>query len=155
MRGIDFYNVPTTLLAMVDSSIGGKTAIDFGGVKNSVGTFYQPKGVLIDLDVLDCEADTILKELGSLKIPCYGIQWPEAYEEKAYKEHNGFGANKFPFESKEYTNPESVKYDQVVCPHAKGLRAQTVCLFLHPTWEKSHIERCIEGLKTAIAKHLK
>lgn len=57
MRGIDFYNVPTTLLAMVDSSIGGKTAIDFGGVKNSVGTFYQPKGVLIDLDVLDTLSD--------------------------------------------------------------------------------------------------
>lgn len=52
MRGIDFYNVPTTLLSMVDSSIGGKTGIDFGGVKNSVGTFYQPKKVYIDLDVL-------------------------------------------------------------------------------------------------------
>lgn len=53
MRGIDFYNIPTTLLSMVDSSIGGKTGIDFGGVKNSVGTFYQPKKVYIDLDVLD------------------------------------------------------------------------------------------------------
>ena len=52
MRGIDFYNVPTTLLSMVDSSIGGKTGIDFGGVKNSVGSFYQPKKVYIDLDVL-------------------------------------------------------------------------------------------------------
>lgn len=52
MRGIDFYNVPTTLLAQVDSSIGGKTAIDFGGVKNSVGAFYPPKGVLIDPDTL-------------------------------------------------------------------------------------------------------
>ena len=52
MRGIEFYNIPTTLLSMVDSSIGGKTGIDFGGVKNSVGTFYQPKKVYIDLDVL-------------------------------------------------------------------------------------------------------
>lgn len=52
MRGIDFYNVPTTLLSMVDSSIGGKTAIDFYGVKNSIGTFYQPKKVYIDLEVL-------------------------------------------------------------------------------------------------------
>lgn len=52
MRGIDFYNVPTTLLSMVDSSIGGKTAINLGGVKNSVGAFYQPKHVLIDADVL-------------------------------------------------------------------------------------------------------
>ena len=52
MRGVDFYNVPTTLLSMVDSSVGGKTAIDFGGVKNILGAFYQPKGVLIDTDVL-------------------------------------------------------------------------------------------------------
>ena len=52
MRGIDFYNVPTSLLSMVDSSIGGKTAIDFLGVKNVIGSFYQPKGVLIDISTL-------------------------------------------------------------------------------------------------------
>ncbi len=52
MRGIEFYNIPTTLLSMVDSSIGGKTAIDFEGYKNSIGTFYQPSKVLIDPDVL-------------------------------------------------------------------------------------------------------
>ena len=48
MRGIDFCNIPTTLLSQIDSSIGGKTAINFGGVKNTVGAFYQPKKVLID-----------------------------------------------------------------------------------------------------------
>ena len=53
MRGIDFYNIPTTLLSQVDSSIGGKTAIDFRGVKNIVGAFHQPKAVLIDPDTLE------------------------------------------------------------------------------------------------------
>ena len=52
MRGIDFYNIPTTLLSQIDSSIGGKTAINFGGVKNIVGAFYQPKKVLIGPDLL-------------------------------------------------------------------------------------------------------
>lgn len=52
MRGIDFYNVPTTLLSQIDSSIGGKTAINFGGVKNIVGAFHQPKKVLIDPELL-------------------------------------------------------------------------------------------------------
>lgn len=52
MRGIDFYNIPTTVLSQVDSSIGGKTAIDFAGYKNIVGAFYPPKAVLIDPDVL-------------------------------------------------------------------------------------------------------
>lgn len=52
MRGIDFYNVPTTLLSQVDSSVGGKTAVDLGSVKNIVGAFHQPKTVIVDPDVL-------------------------------------------------------------------------------------------------------
>jgi len=53
MRGIDFYNIPTTLLSQIDSSIGGKTAINFGNVKNIVGAFYQPEKVLIDPELLN------------------------------------------------------------------------------------------------------
>lgn len=52
MRGIDFCNVPTTVLSQVDSSIGGKTAVNFLGVKNIIGAFYQPRLVVIDFDVL-------------------------------------------------------------------------------------------------------
>ena len=52
MRGIDFVNCPTTVLAQVDSSIGGKTAIDLGETKNIVGAFWQPKVVLADFDTL-------------------------------------------------------------------------------------------------------
>ena len=53
MRGVDFYNLPTTLLSQVDSSIGGKTGVNLDGVKNIVGAFWQPRGVLIDPDTLD------------------------------------------------------------------------------------------------------
>lgn len=52
MRGIDFYNIPTTVLSQVDSSVGGKVAIDLDNIKNCVGAFHQPKAVLIDPDVL-------------------------------------------------------------------------------------------------------
>lgn len=48
MRGVHFVQIPTTLLAQVDSSVGGKTAIDFGGVKNVIGSFYQPEEVIVD-----------------------------------------------------------------------------------------------------------
>lgn len=52
LRGVDFVQIPTSLLAQVDSSVGGKTAIDMRQGKNLVGAFYQPKLVLIDTDVL-------------------------------------------------------------------------------------------------------
>ena len=52
LRGIDFVQVPTTLLSQVDSSIGGKTGVDFKQYKNMVGAFYQPKLVYMNLSVL-------------------------------------------------------------------------------------------------------
>jgi len=52
-RGVKFIQVPTTLLAAVDSSIGGKTGINFGNTKNLIGSFYQPDFVLIDTDFLN------------------------------------------------------------------------------------------------------
>lgn len=51
-RGVPYIQIPTTLLAMVDSSIGGKTGVDFGGVKNAVGSFYQPEKVIVDVGFL-------------------------------------------------------------------------------------------------------
>ena len=47
MRGIDFINCPTTTLSMIDSSIGGKTAVDLGETKNIVGSFWQPRLVIV------------------------------------------------------------------------------------------------------------
>ena len=62
MRGISFVQIPTTLLAQVDSSVGGKTAVDLGEVKNIVGAFYQPQEVLV--------APTFLKTLPKREIKC-------------------------------------------------------------------------------------
>ncbi len=57
MRGIDFVQIPTTLLSQVDSSVGGKTGVDTKYGKNLVGAFYQPKLVLIDSDTLNTLSD--------------------------------------------------------------------------------------------------
>jgi len=62
MRGISCVQIPTTLLAQIDSSVGGKTAVDLGGVKNIVGAFYQPCEVLVD--------PTFLQTLPSREIKC-------------------------------------------------------------------------------------
>jgi len=53
MRGIDFLNIPTTLLSQVDASIGGKTGIDFMDLKNGIGLFKDPIGVIIDVTTLE------------------------------------------------------------------------------------------------------
>lgn len=52
LRGIDCYCIPTTLLAMIDASFGGKTALNLGGAKNQIGAFHQPRRVLVDPDTL-------------------------------------------------------------------------------------------------------
>lgn len=72
MRGIDFVQCPTTLLAQVDASLGGKTAIDFMGIKNLIGTFHQPRLVLIDPTVLQTLGDRQFKT-GLAEVVKYGI----------------------------------------------------------------------------------
>ncbi|MFA7370427.1 MAG: DegT/DnrJ/EryC1/StrS family aminotransferase [Sphaerochaetaceae bacterium] len=111
--------------------------------------------ILLDLAEITIEAPQFSKELVGMGIPCYGIQWPEAYEEKAYKELNGFGKVKFPFLSQEYTDADSVNYSATVCPVAKKMRSQTLSLFLHPTWQEEHIQLCIDAVKSVLQKHYK
>lgn len=72
LRGISFIQVPTTLLAMVDSSVGGKTAIDLDSGKNLVGAFYQPNLVLCDTDTLDSLPEDIFRD-GCAEVIKYSI----------------------------------------------------------------------------------
>lgn len=72
LRGIDFVQIPTSLLAMVDSSVGGKTAIDLPQGKNLVGAFYQPKLVLCDMDLLSTLPRSAFLD-GCAEIIKYGI----------------------------------------------------------------------------------
>ena len=60
-RGLDFIHIPTTLLAMVDASVGGKLGIDFKGLKNQIGLFNNPKSVLISSEFLETLAESELK----------------------------------------------------------------------------------------------
>ena len=72
LRGVDYIQIPTTLLAMVDSSVGGKTAIDLPQGKNLLGAFCQPKMVLCDLSVLDTLPSPVFID-GCAEVIKYGM----------------------------------------------------------------------------------
>ena len=72
LRGVAYVQVPTTLLAAVDSSVGGKTAIDLPAGKNLCGAFYQPKLVLCDIDTLNTLPEDIFRD-GCAEVIKYGV----------------------------------------------------------------------------------
>ena len=77
LRGVAFLQVPTTLLAQVDSSVGGKVGVNLGAGKNLVGAFYQPRAVLCDLDTLGTLPDRELRA-GLAEVIKYGIIYDAA-----------------------------------------------------------------------------
>ena len=77
LRGIRFIQIPTTLLAAVDSSVGGKTAIDLPAGKNLCGAFYQPSLVLCDTDTLNTLPEAVFKD-GCAEVIKYGILYDPA-----------------------------------------------------------------------------
>ena len=72
LRGVAFVQLPTTLLAAVDASVGGKTAIDLKNGKNLAGAFYQPKVVLCDLDTLSTPPQAVFAD-GCAEVIKYGM----------------------------------------------------------------------------------
>ena len=151
------WNLPTRrkYARMYDEAFGGLKGVKklpYNDETRVNAYWWYP--IILDTDVLKIEAPEFLKEMQKHGIPCYGIQWPEAYEELAYKEKNGFGEAKFPFMSAEYSD-QTVDYKKQLCPVAKSLRAKTVNLFLHPSWEEVHIQRCIDVFKQVLEENLK
>jgi len=78
LRGITYVQVPTTLLAAVDSSVGGKTAIDLDAGKNLAGAFYQPRLVLCDTDLLNSLPECIFRD-GCAEVIKYGILYDDTF----------------------------------------------------------------------------
>ncbi len=74
LRGIDYVQIPTTLLAQVDSSVGGKVAVDLQAGKNLAGAFWQPRMVVIDPDVLETLPDPVFAD-GMAEVIKYGCIW--------------------------------------------------------------------------------
>jgi len=93
MRGLSLVHIPTTLLAQVDSSIGGKVAVDHPLAKNIIGSFYQPKAVYIDPEVLQTLSDKDIKngiveaiKIAVIKSPAF-FKWLEKNIDQLLKKH--------------------------------------------------------------------
>ncbi|MCD5390605.1 DegT/DnrJ/EryC1/StrS family aminotransferase [candidate division NPL-UPA2 bacterium] len=117
------------------------------------GFFVFP--VVLDIDKMSCDIEQFKEALGAEKVPVWRCFWPQGYKEKVYREHRGFGKAKFPFESKEYTNPESVKYEDNYCPNAAWLEERTFITLCHPRLEEEHmrlIGKAIKKVAQAYAK---
>ncbi|MFN3229740.1 MAG: 3-dehydroquinate synthase [Asticcacaulis sp.] len=85
MRGISFIQIPTTLLAQVDSSVGGKTAIDTPRGKNMIGAFWQPRRVLCDLSTLNTLPDRHMRS-GFAEVIKYGLLGDAAFFEQLVRD---------------------------------------------------------------------
>ena len=86
-RGIDFVNIPTTLLSMVDASVGGKTGVDLGVLKNQVGLFVNPQIVIVDADYLDTLNDREMRS-GMAEVIKYALTYDiELLDQIKYYNH--------------------------------------------------------------------
>lgn len=119
-RGIDFINIPTTLLAMVDASVGGKTGINFGGLKNEIGVFSDSKFVIINTQFLDTlDHDNICS--GYAEMLKHGL----ISDNKHWAELVGFNLAQPDLAQLQRMVAESIKVKErivTVDPHEHGIR---------------------------------
>jgi 3-dehydroquinate synthase len=117
-RGIDFYNIPTSLLAMVDASVGGKTGIDLGALKNQIGIIREPQGVIIAADWLTTLPQEELRS-GFAEMLKHGLIANPSYWQ-TLKSISELSAKNL----EEFIQPSVAEKTKVVLedPHEKGLR---------------------------------
>lgn len=119
-RGIDFINIPTTLLAMVDASVGGKTGINFGGLKNEIGVFSDSRFVIISTQFLDTlDHDNICS--GYAEMLKHGL----ISDERTWAELVTFDLDKPDLSQLQRMVAESIKVKERIVeadPHEHGIR---------------------------------
>ncbi len=119
-RGIRFINIPTTLLAMVDASVGGKTGINFGGLKNEVGSFAEAEAVLICTDFLHTlDHENLCSGFAEM------LKHALLSNEEMFADHARFDLNAPQWDNLQDLVRQSIECKQEIVaadPHEKGLR---------------------------------
>ncbi len=155
LERIDTWNLPRRRRygEILISELSGCPQIKYLPVHNKEklnGFYVFP--IVLDLDRLACDKNRFLKAILAEGVVAWKEFWPQSYKEKAYTEHNGFGRFKFPFKSKEYTDPKAVEYDKVFCPNCAWLEERTFVVHMFPTFEEDHIHLFARAIKK-VASH--
>jgi len=104
----------------------------------------------LDIENMTCDIDRFVAATGAEGAPCWRVFWPQCHTEKAFQEHNAFGASGFTFTSSEYTDPRSADYSSVDVPNAVWHQSHTFTCFAYPTFEASHCEQIGDALVKVI-----
>jgi len=106
--------------------------------------------VVLDLEKLKADKKTILEAMTAEGLPVWREFWPQCYRERAFQDHNGFGRVNFPFESSEYTDPASVRYEGVHCKNAAWLEERTFIVHCYPTLGEGDMRRIASGIRKVL-----
>jgi len=111
--------------------------------------------ISLDIENMACNIKQFVEAASAEGAPCWRVFWPQCHTEKAYTKHNAFGRSGFPFESKEYTNPESVDYSKVEVPNALWHQSHTFTCFAFPTFTEEDCRQIGAALAKVIGAYTK
>lgn len=104
----------------------------------------------LDIENMNCDIARFVAAAGAEGAPCWKVFWPQCHTEKAYAQHNAFGRSGFPFESKEYADPENVDYSKVEVPNAIWHQDHTFTCFAFPTFTEDDCRQIGAALRKVI-----
>jgi dTDP-4-amino-4,6-dideoxygalactose transaminase len=109
----------------------------------------------LDIENMSCNIREFVDAVTAEGAPVWKVFWPQCHTEKAFQEHNAFGKSGFPFNSKEYTDPESVDYAHVDVPNARWHESHTFTCFAFPTFTGEDCEQIGDALRKVILAYTK
>jgi dTDP-4-amino-4,6-dideoxygalactose transaminase len=100
--------------------------------------------LVLDADKLKCSVKEFYSAIGAEGVPCYGVQWPEMYQEQAYQDNIGFGTAQYPFKD---PKARKIDYSQFDCKKAQWLAKRTMSFFPHPVYSVEQMQACVDAFK--------
>jgi len=109
----------------------------------------------LEIEKMNCTIQQFVQAAVAEGAPCWKVFWPQCHTERAFQEHNAFGRSKFPFRSREYTNPASVDYSKVEVPNALWHETHTFTCFAYPTFTEEDMHQIARALLKVIDAYAK